>query len=491
MFLYIALSLLLFNGIKTVKSESDWTDMNNARVQVDKYCVDKNCLAKCCPLNQVMILNTTVQCYTPVGNDSKIDISFSVIDVFNWNHKLQIPGNKTDNVISHFNLVQNHRKFSNPDITYLYPECGFKILEDGSLYAEPENDTTLCTHRINQLGYCIDFLLYESHLLLYYRYTSDNSEADKKTVFSSAGMLISAVFIFLVLIVYSVLPNLRNLAGKIFMAYLANLFCFYVLQSARLLSVSYLNEEACRNLSPAVYYFTLSSFFWLNVMSYDLWSTTRGMRKMKDIDRRGEVMKFLMYCVYGSAVPVLFTVMLVLIDRLELDAGSDIKVPFKTCASDVKSMQIYTHIPMGILTLLNCLFFILIAYNIWAIKKAIKGTMDSKRTKSSGDRFAIFIKIFVLTGVGWCLELITNQNFVNLVITSSYNLFIGVAIFIIFVCKKSIIRMLCKRFNVRSEYADRFNSSGHNNTKSSSLSAVYSKNLKKNEEPSEGPVSAA
>lgn len=65
------------------------------------------------------------------------------------------------------------------------------------------------------------------------------------------AMLISSFFMSLVLVVYSVLPKLRNIVGMILMAYIFTLLATFILKSVQLiaLTTSSLDTTTCKRFS--------------------------------------------------------------------------------------------------------------------------------------------------------------------------------------------------------------------------------------------------
>lgn len=59
----------------------------------------------------------------------------------------------------------------------------------------------------------------------------------------------------------------------------------------------------------------------------------------------------------------------------------------------------------------------------------------------------MYLKLSIVMGLNWVLEIISFvwPGFKMWYITDTYNILIGLAIFLIFVCKRKIFRMLFKR----------------------------------------------
>ncbi|XP_052741328.1 uncharacterized protein LOC128198718 [Bicyclus anynana] len=77
------------------------------------------------------------------------------------------------------------------------------------------------------------------------------------------------------------------------------------------------------------------------------------------------------------------------------------------------------------------------------------------------NRLTVYLKLSIIMGVNWLLEVISAELKNDLlapvyIITDIYNLFMGVAIFLIFVCKRKIYQKLKIRFyTLRGNYLNR------------------------------------
>lgn len=93
-------------------------------------------------------------------------------------------------------------------------------------------------------------------------------------------MLLSVPFLVATFLVYAILPELRNVHGKSLMCYLAGLFVGYpVLAYIQLYGNDYMEPKICISLGLIVYFSFMSAFFWLSVISFDLWWNFRYFNK--------------------------------------------------------------------------------------------------------------------------------------------------------------------------------------------------------------------
>lgn len=93
-------------------------------------------------------------------------------------------------------------------------------------------------------------------------------------------MLFSILFLVITFLVYLCIPKLRNIHGKCLMCYtLSLMFLFGSLSVVQMdlfdLRIDHVNCEA---VGYALYLSIMMSFFWMNVMSYDIWNIARWVK---------------------------------------------------------------------------------------------------------------------------------------------------------------------------------------------------------------------
>lgn len=90
-------------------------------------------------------------------------------------------------------------------------------------------------------------------------------------------MLISIPFLIITFLVYAFIPELRNLHGKCLMCYTFAMTLLYT--SLSMIQTQVFGMEPsqleCIALGYFVYISIFLSFFWMNVMCYDIWTIAR------------------------------------------------------------------------------------------------------------------------------------------------------------------------------------------------------------------------
>lgn len=128
-------------------------------------------------------------------------------------------------------------------------------------------------------------------------------------------MLLSVPCLIATFLVYGLVSDLRNLPGKILMSYVLCLTIAYSTMSIIFLKTSDMgNHWLCSLMGYLVYISFVASFFWLNILCFDLWWTFRGATQ---VARNSETRKFLYYSVYGWGCPLLILLWTYFADQWE------------------------------------------------------------------------------------------------------------------------------------------------------------------------------
>ncbi|XP_063624768.1 G-protein coupled receptor Mth2-like [Cydia splendana] len=280
---------------------------------------------------------------------------------------------------------------------------------------------------------------------------------DKSTITASC-MLVSCVFLLLVLAVYLVLPELRNLAGWMMMTYVSSLTATFMTRTLQILLIKYTMISKAKRvwIGLLAHYTVVASFTWMNVMSFDIWWSMRGFRKMRQIHRRGILVKFGWYSLYGWGAPLLLILFIIIVENQDLTHVPDfVKSNYMNQMGSIEGEELllYLYCPILITTGVNIMLFLMTAYNIWRIKHGVTqhNAGNSGRNKKDETRFGIYLKLSLVMGLNWILEVVSafiEKDSVLWYAPDVFNSLTGLFIFIIFICKWSIIIQLSKRFGI-------------------------------------------
>ncbi|KOB73813.1 Methuselah-like protein 10, partial [Operophtera brumata] len=141
-------------------------------------------------------------------------------------------------------------------------------------------------------------------------YPEEVSTDDSYVLYTAyaVGLMLSVPFLLATFLVYALIPELRNLHGMCLMAYCGGLIVAYPFLAYLKLHIGTIGVEMpfCLTVAFIVYYAFQTSFFWLNVMCFDIWRTFSGYRGGGTSKRR-ENRRFTIYAVYAWGVPLALT----------------------------------------------------------------------------------------------------------------------------------------------------------------------------------------
>ncbi|KAI5635793.1 7 transmembrane receptor (Secretin family) domain-containing protein [Phthorimaea operculella] len=454
-------------------------------VDYKKLCEKSVCIPKCCPDNYY-IFGYHKKCLTRGIDGIRKTHNFSDVPIFNDSLR------KTGKFLVNFTFVPGRfqdEEFNRTAYDYSELKHRYYITQDGFLYEEMPNKLNRFT-KLNRSEYCVDYQRkmplqgVKNHQLKFYiRFPEPEfKKAIDDNPVITYGLAVSCFFLTLVLIVYSLLRELRNLSGMVLMAYVASLLGSFVLLCVMQIGENYI--DVCKGLTYATYFCLLASFCWMNIMSCDIWWTFRGYAKARPIHRRGEPFKFFLYCLYAFGLPGAMTVMVIVTDSVDMRHLPWFVTPGigqEGCflANDAK--LVYLYIPMLLMIVCNWIFFLMTAFNIWRLHRAT-AVLDSAAAgtpaahRSQKYRFLVYLKLSVIMGINWVMEVASSfsPDFKGWYISDVYNMLIGLSIFLIFVCKKQILRKLVKRLGSFSDWQSRpwYTRSRSSNTTESEVTEV-------------------
>ncbi|XP_035786274.1 G-protein coupled receptor Mth2-like isoform X2 [Anopheles albimanus] len=293
--------------------------------------------------------------------------------------------------------------------------------------------------------------------------------------------LVSLPFLMATFVVYAILPEMQNLPGLSVMCYVASLSVSYLLLALARMDIYDYRSVMCRISAYTLYFTLMASFFWLNIMSFDIYWTFGGSRR-----RTSERRKFLYYSVYAWGTPLLCVSLVLLLDHTEFiryNLRPNIGKEGCFLKEEMLTQFLYLYLPLLLLVTANIYFFAITAIRIYQAEKTNVLMMNGnsrRHTKYEKDRnrFGLYLRLFTIMGVTWSLEIIswlvtqseTSPSWLAYVLDVS-NCLAGIVIFFLFVWKQRVRKLLVQRF-VRTESIYKDDCNGY--TRSSAHSATLS-----------------
>ncbi|XP_076225813.1 G-protein coupled receptor Mth2 isoform X2 [Nomia melanderi] len=268
---------------------------------------------------------------------------------------------------------------------------------------------------------------------------SDHPSIWRETLFCILG-IISATFLIATLAVYVVLPELREVQDKAMMAVVTSLAVGYIVLSIENLRPQEEgDEELCISLGFLLYFSFMSVFFWLNIVSFNVWRTVW----FKNFRVREKPL-FIAYCIYGWGGSLCFLVLALLTHNIE---GTHLKPGFgeRSCwFNGPKAMWAYFYGPILILLILNVVYLGMTGWRLW------HQCSDYNGNKLRALRFKcmLYIKLILVMGVTWIFEVASYAEGPKKEIwipTDILNALQGLIIFLLLVATRKRVRKLLAR----------------------------------------------
>ncbi|XP_055619906.1 G-protein coupled receptor Mth2-like isoform X2 [Toxorhynchites rutilus septentrionalis] len=308
------------------------------------------------------------------------------------------------------------------------------------------------------------------------------SQEEFKYALYPIGMLLSVPFLLITFFVYACIPELRNMHGKSLMCYVLGLAVGYTVLSLVQMQIFDGDSIPCKVTGYMVYFSFMASFFWLNVMSFDIYWTFSGVRGAKSTERK----KYALYSLYAWGSPVLLVTLALCMDYTDLiPVAYRPMIGVKRCLLQSSKLVefLYLYLPMLLLVFANVLFFVITAVRIIKIQRETSMVRrgDSKRHSkldNDRDRFSLYLRLFIVMGVTWSLEVISWAVEGNIAwvfyISDVCNCIQGFLIFMLFVWKQKVKRLIYKKFGIRLVEQEQSLSTSSTRTTASVITSSFS-----------------
>ncbi|CAO1412363.1 unnamed protein product [Diamesa tonsa] len=284
----------------------------------------------------------------------------------------------------------------------------------------------------------------------------EREDMEEKLKWNAIGMFISFPFLLVTFSIYCWIPELRNVNGRSLMCYVASLiFYFGFIIFVQLFNTKLSGTVYCKLSGYGIYFSSILCFFWLNVMSYDIWSTFRG--RMRGYRKLADNKRFVVYFAYAFGSTTLLTLIVMFLDEV-FDVPEEIKpiIGIERCwiRSDRLVEFLYVYFPMSIISVVNIILYSMTAYKIYICQKELASMKTEDFQKHSSvnadkDKFYLYLRLFIIMGVTWVMESVSwvfeNSSYM-FVFTDALNCLQGFIIFFLFVWKPKVIELIKKRW---------------------------------------------
>ncbi|KAL6447568.1 hypothetical protein ACFW04_000045 [Cataglyphis niger] len=436
-------------------------DNNKTIIVSENMCDNITCIRLCCPFGNRLV---NEKCIAGQGNFIFLENMFGYVSD-SWQ-------NESKSVNKLFLLIADD-PCQKTGHYFFYPKYENMFFNDGSWYLNEHNVT------IESTSYCLaivetnkDNPVYEFTvnvcLDIANKFIKDINipiNQDKSAIFrastiiSMCGFLASLLLSLMMFIVYSIIPELHNIHTFILCGYSGSIAVLSTIELVKtFIKRDAIGDFICIAYAFVKYYFFIASWFWLNVMSIDMWLTFSQLRSLqKDVKQQEK--KKLIYSAYGWGSPFILAIICGIMDFVP-GVAENFRPKFdKECWFDsYMTRMLYVH---GIVAI--CIISI-----IWlCIRSARKiahyeeelahhqRDSESYRYKNNKQWFNLYLKATKILFIIFCIKSPMNVLNFNESCTFLYTLFMldvlqQFCIFIIFVWKKEIKQLLLKRFGCHS-----------------------------------------
>ncbi|XP_054010977.1 G-protein coupled receptor Mth2-like [Hylaeus anthracinus] len=249
--------------------------------------------------------------------------------------------------------------------------------------------------------------------------------------------IISAIFLIATLAVYVLLPELREIQDKAMMAVVTSLAVSYIVLSIQNLKPQEDGDyEICIALGFLLYFGFLSVFFWLNIVSFNIWRAV-WFKNFKIKERS----LFIVYCLVGWGGPICFLLATLAAHHM---LGEHLKPGFgvQSCwFSGSAQLWVYFYGPIAILLALNIVYLGLTSWRLWHQYREYNGS----RLRALRFKCLLYVKLIFVMGITWIFEVISHvagsENEVWIP-TDILNSLQGFIIFLLLVVTRKRVRKL-------------------------------------------------
>lgn len=394
-----------------------------------KACHNATCVRKCCRDHTYMLGADCVPVHDP---------SMEWKPVFHYKSSLQpnAPPPKDLAIVHGFPLCKPIFKMR-PDET---EDDKSYLLEDGSLYV-PSFKTAF-----PPTLYCLDNFVADDHPLQEHPllcFEEKTACLNVQSMAYPALLAVSCVFLAVTLLVYVSVPELHaKVHGKCLVSHVTALLlaylCLIIVQSTS----GNLPDAACKIMASLTHVSFLAAFFWLNVMCFDIWWTLKSMRPVAETGELSRL-RFKMYSIYSWGCPAFISFVAIIVDSLPEDFDV-IRPGFgtKKCwFADNHPLWAYFYGFVLTLVVANIILFCQVAY---ILIMAQNDPILQRTRQQNRERMWLYIKLFVVMGLTWIMEVISWQegSCEAWIIPDVINALQGFSIFLIFICKRNMLKRI-------------------------------------------------
>ncbi|KAM0724376.1 G-protein coupled receptor Mth2 [Formica fusca] len=394
--------------------ENSSKDSNMSNIIPYEMCFNITCIQLCCPLGDRLVDNKCLsegnKYFLPYVygymNDSLQSENKTVDELFQL--VVYDPCQDEDRFYDHY--LYDYIFFANGSLYLSYYE---KFITSTSyclaVVDEDKYEVTVCSESADNIFITTtdnDISSIEDDDM--YDFDDDEDDVDDVdyhiiNIIKLSSNIMSISLLVPIFLVYSILPELRNVHGLMLCNYSGTLSVAYTLDIVHfLIEADAVSYSICITVAFSWYYIYLVSYCWLIVMSFDMWRTFRVFSSLlRNIRQRGK-RKLKFYAIFAWGVSFIFAIITVIMDSVSEYLPEIFRPKFRegNCwFADTKTYALYVHGPGSICIISSICLSISTALNITRYKKETDNRLTNSESRIYNDnkkrsvfrRFCIYV----------------------------------------------------------------------------------------------------
>ncbi|XP_047512978.1 G-protein coupled receptor Mth-like [Pieris napi] len=239
--------------------------------------------------------------------------------------------------------------------------------------------------------------------------------------------LVSVVFLLATSAVYIYLPQLRDLQGICYICMCMSMALGFLSLGIMQISPGF-RGDMCTVAGFLVYFWMMATFFWMNVISINMYRTVQDATYLKKTERK----QCFIYNSYAWGCTLAFLVIALTTNFVE---GNHYKpgIGEGSCWFNGRAETwLYFYGPVAILIAINVVLFILSSYTLWTHNKKY----EVNKLNYLKRKFLVSLKLFLVMGINWIFEIASfahGEKHILWKIMDTFNCLQGIVIFLILV----------------------------------------------------------
>ncbi|XP_072748816.1 G-protein coupled receptor Mth2-like [Anoplolepis gracilipes] len=450
-------------NVKNDSMSHDFFKNRDDNLVSHEKCDNITCIRLCCPLGKWLING---KCIAGYGNP----FIFLQNMIINFTDPLQDESKRADEaflLIVHDPCLKTGHLIDSNLFEYNI------FLVNGSLYLPYYNivieSTSYCLAGMDQrfdINVCFNIMQKVNKTIHHNKAVSGH---DVITILVHVGVMVFSLSMF---IVYSIVPEFRNIQGFILRGYSSLVFMGYTIELMDyLIKKDVMGYSICLACAFFKYYAFLGSYFWLNVFNFDIWRTFRQIRPLERNVKRQEKKKLIRYSLYAYGGPFILAIVCGIMDFVPGIPKNLIRPRFDIgdCSFyDRTANLLYFYGVIIISIIISICLSICTARKIAHYEKDVACHLknsESRRYNDNKQWFKLTVKLtkvlFIIISMKtyvYTIYALYEEQSISIWYTILVLEFIQhFCIFIIFVCKKNMKQLLLKQFSCQNHLSKKIN----------------------------------